>query len=66
MVRKRRCCDCGKIVRKDEIALTKKLIDLDSEDYYCLSCLAEIIGCTVLDLEEKIAEFKEQGCTLFM
>ena len=60
------CCDCGKTLKKDEVALTHKLIDPDAEDFYCLDCMAEYIGCTVEDLKEKIVEFKEQGCTLFL
>ena len=60
------CCDCGKTLKKDEVALTRKLIDPDAEDFYCLECMAEYIGCTVEDLKEKIVEFKEQGCTLFL
>ena len=60
------CCDCKEQLKKDEIALSKKLIDVDTEDLYCLNCLSEVIGCTVDDLKDKIQEFKEQGCTLFL
>mgnify|MGYP004672588229 FL=1 len=60
------CCDCKESLKKDEIALSKKLIDVDTEDLYCLNCLSEVIGCTVDDLKDKIQEFKEQGCTLFL
>lgn len=67
MVRKKLlCCDCQKALKKDEIALSKKLIDIDTEDFYCINCLADVIGCTTEDLQEKIQEFKEQGCTLFL
>ena len=66
MSRKRICCDCGRTLKRDEIALTQKLIDIDTEEFYCLDCLAEYVGCTVQDLKEKIQEFKEQGCTLFL
>ena len=67
MVRKKiLCCDCQKVLKKDEIALSKKLIDIDAEDFYCINCLADVIGCTTEDLQEKIQEFKEQGCTLFL
>ena len=45
---------------------SRKLIDADTEDFYCICCLAEYIGCTEQDLIEKIQEFKEQGCTLFL
>lgn len=66
MSRKKTCCDCGKSLKKDEVALSRKLIDPDTEDFYCLACLAEYIGCTQQDLEIKMQEFKEQGCTLFI
>ena len=66
MSRKKICCECGKSLKKDEMALTKKLIDVDTEEFYCLDCLAEYIGCSVQDLKEKTQEFKEQGCTLFL
>ena len=66
MNRKRLCCDCGRTLKKDEIALTRKLIDVDTEDFYCLDCMSDFLGCTVQDLKEKIQEFKEQGCTLFL
>lgn len=60
------CADCGKTLSKDEIALSRKLIDLDTEEMYCLACMAENFGCTEEDLQIKIQEFKEQGCTLFL
>ncbi len=63
---KKVCCDCGKQLSKDEIALTRKLIDDEAEEYYCLPCMAEFLGCSVDDLEIKIQEFREQGCTLFL
>ncbi len=66
MSRKKVCCDCGRPLKRDEVALTQKLIDVDAEDLYCLDCLAQYIGCSVQDLKEKIQEFKEQGCTLFL
>ena len=27
------CIECGKKLKKDEVALSKKLIDLDTEDF---------------------------------
>ena len=66
MSRKKVCCDCGRALKKDEIALTRKLIDVDAEEFYCLDCMSDFLGCTVQDLKEKIQEFKEQGCTLFL
>lgn len=63
---KKVCCDCGKAVKKDEIALAKKMLDEDTEEFYCLTCMADFLGCNVEDLKIKISEFKEQGCTLFL
>ena len=65
-MKKKLCCDCGKILNKDEIALAQKLIDIDTEEFYCLPCMAEYFGCEEEDLKIKIAEFKEQGCALFL
>ena len=62
----RTCVDCGRPISKDEFALSRKLIDIDTEEFYCLSCMAESFGCTKDDLRAKIQEFKEQGCTLFL
>ena len=66
MRKKSVCADCGKSITKDEVALSRKLIDPETEEKYCLSCMAENFGCTEEDLRIKIQEFKEQGCTLFL
>ena len=60
------CCECGRVLVKDEIALCKKLLGIDTDVYYCIDCLAAYLECTKQDLEIKIQEFKEQGCTLFL
>lgn len=60
------CYDCSVKLKKDEIALSRKLIDPDTEEFYCIRCLADSIGCSTEDLIVKIQEFKEQGCTLFL
>ena len=65
-MKKKICCECGKPLKKDEVALSQKLIDIDTEDFYCISCMAEYFGCEEEDLIIKIREFKEQGCTLFL
>ena len=60
------CTDCKKKLTKDEIALSQKLIASDTKEFYCLDCFAENIGCSTEDLKDKIQEFKEQGCSLFL
>jgi hypothetical protein len=64
--KKIQCVDCPKLLHKDEIALCKKLLGEDTVDFMCLDCFASYMGCDRSDLEIKIAEFKEQGCTLFL
>lgn len=59
------CYLCGKSLKKDWIALHRKLLDADAKKYMCIDCLADTLCCDVEDLEIKIEEFKEAGCTLF-
>ena len=59
------CKKCGKVLSSDEIALYRRLIYRDAEEYLCIECLAEEMRVLVPALEEKIAYFKEIGCTLF-
>lgn len=60
------CYGCGKKnLSKNEIGLTKKLLDTDSKRFYCLDCLAEYLEVDTEFLLVKIEEFKEQGCDLF-
>jgi len=60
------CYVCGKEgLSKNEIGLTKKLIDKNSKHFYCFDCLAEYLEVDAEFLIAKIEEFKEQGCELF-
>ena len=57
---------CGKNkLNKNTIGINKKLLGEDMENFYCMDCLAEYLGCTVEELLDKIEEFKEEGCKLF-
>lgn len=60
------CIDCGKRLSKDEVALSQKMLGREITEFYCIDCLAEFFECARDDLEVKILEFKEQGCTLFL
>ena len=63
---KKKCYVCGKTpLSKDEIGITKKLIDKKTTTIYCLSCLAEYLEVTEDELLAKIEEFKNEGCVLF-
>lgn len=64
---KNNCVMCGKDrLNKDTIGINKKLLGEDIENFYCMDCLAEYLGCTVDELLDKIEEFKEEGCKLFV
>ena len=63
---KKICIDCGKSLSKDEVALSQKMLGRKITGFYCIDCLAEYLECDCDDLEVKIQEFKEQGCTLFL
>jgi hypothetical protein len=62
---KRQCCDCGKNLSKNEVALCQKMLGRNIESFFCLECLAVYLEYDVASLKEKIQEFKAQGCTLF-
>jgi len=65
-VEKKSCYICGKeALSKNEIGLTKKLLDKDSKRFYCLDCLAEYLEIDTEFLLAKVEELKEQGCKLF-
>lgn len=60
------CIICGKKgLDKNTIGINKKLLGKDIKNYYCMDCLADYLECTVEDLQDKIEEFKDEGCTLF-
>lgn len=62
----KKCYVCGKSpLSKDEIGLTKKIIDRKTKSFYCLSCMAEYLEVTEDELLAKIEDFKIEGCTLF-
>lgn len=61
------CVICDKSdLNKDTIGINKKLLGENITNFYCLECLAEYLECTVEELLDKIEEFKEEGCKLFL
>lgn len=59
------CKECGRPLKRDEIALTKKLVNRGATEFMCLTCLAEHFRVSEERLKEKIQHFKDSGCTLF-
>lgn len=60
-----RCVRCGAVLVKDDVALTRKMVNRGAEQFLCVSCLAVHFELDESVLREKIAEFKAMGCTLF-
>jgi biotin operon repressor len=60
------CLDCGKKLNKNETALSQKMLGQNIDKFYCIDFLAKYLDCERDDLEIKIQEFKEQGCTSFL
>lgn len=61
-----KCVICGKEIReKNILGINKKLLGEDIINFYCMNCLADYLDVTVGDLNEKIEEFKDEGCKLF-
>ena len=59
------CVRCGAVLTKDDIAMTKKMVNRGAREFCCLSCLAEHFQVTEDILRQKITEFRAMGCTLF-
>jgi predicted nucleic-acid-binding Zn-ribbon protein len=63
---KKNCYACGKeALSKNEIGLTKKLLNRRPKHFYCVDCLAEYLEVDTEFLLAKVEDFKEQGCNLF-
>lgn len=63
---KTKCVICSaEIKKKNVIGINKKLLGTDIINFYCMDCLADYLEVTVEDLNDKIEEFKDEGCKLF-
>ena len=60
-----KCAYCGRALTRDEVALTRKLVNRGARDFYCLTCLSARFDVSEAVLREKIVQFREMGCTLF-
>ncbi len=60
------CINCSRNLTKDEAALNKKMLGKKTKQFLCLSCLGEYLNTDQEILLEKIEQFKEEGCTLFL
>ncbi len=59
------CEHCGKLLEHDEIAIYRKLVNRAAKQFLCIPCLAAYFRVSETLVREKIAQFREMGCTLF-
>jgi hypothetical protein len=65
-MKKNDCFVCGKTsLSRDEVGTNKKLLGHKIAHFYCINCLASYLDVTVEELQDKIEEFKREGCKLF-
>lgn len=61
------CFHCGKKLCSDEIALFKKLVSREAEEFLCLECFAVELSTTKEKLEGLIEHLYRMGnCSLFV
>ena len=60
------CIRCGKKLSTNEIGLSKKYFGRGATEYMCLSCMAKHFSVSEELLKEKIEQFKQAGCMLFV
>lgn len=60
------CMQCGRTLTADEIALHRKLVSREAARFMCKTCLARYFDVDEARLDQKIEQFKRQGCMLFI
>ena len=60
------CKSCGKLVTNDAIGVYKKMVNRFATEFLCVACLAQKFECETTLIENKIQQFKELGCALFL
>lgn len=60
------CMKCGRELSFNDIGAHKKFINRGSREFLCRKCLAERLDVSEEEIEAKIEQFKQQGCTLFV
>jgi biotin operon repressor len=62
-----KCINCNEEkIAKDIIALNRKLISRKTKQFLCLKCLSHYLSVSEEILIDKIKQYKEEGCDLFI
>ena len=60
------CSDCGKNVRQNDVlAMNMKMYGRNITEFKCKKCLMKDLNMNKDEWNEKVKDFKAQGCTLF-
>lgn len=60
------CMGCGARLSRDDIGLTKKLINRGAKTFLCKRCLAGKFQMTIADCDNLIEHFRASGCHFFL
>lgn len=59
------CHACGRTLTRDEIAITRKMVNRGSEVFWCADCLAADFKMPVTEIFALMERFRAAGCSLF-
>ncbi len=59
------CKNCNKSLTSDEKSLYMKIVNRQATQFLCKTCLANYFSVEESVLDQKIKQFKENGCLLF-
>ena len=61
------CKECGTELLADDIAIHRKLINRNADEFFCIDCLSEKMCITREYVERLIRYYRRTGnCTLFV
>ena len=60
-----RCKECQRPISRDEVGLTRKLINRGLTEFYCFECLGKIYRLDMKTMKDMVESFRAAGCTLF-
>lgn len=60
------CKQCGEKLFDDDMAIYRKLILRNADEFLCIKCLAQYLGTTEEKISKLIEYYRQSGeCTLF-
>lgn len=60
-----RCLDCSKVLTKDDVGATFKLLGREEKRKFCVACLSRRLHVEEERVQYWIDNWKYQGCKLF-